>query len=107
MRILQVLTELDGLLKSYQSVNAAPADRKASDEGTGRPGIPASEVANRKDLRGTRIFSIDPTTARDLDDALSVTPLPNPGKDGLRQYRVGVHIADVAFYVRPATKLVG
>ena len=41
-----------------------------------------------------RIFSIDPSTARDLDDALSIEPLPTGN------YRVGVHIADVAHFVR-------
>lgn len=41
-----------------------------------------------------RLFSIDPPTARDLDDALSVEPLPGGN------FRVGVHIADVAHFVR-------
>lgn len=52
-----------------------------------------ADVASRRDLRLERVFSIDPPTARDLDDALSVTRLPN----GLR---VGVHIADVSHFVR-------
>ena len=39
--------------------------------------IPAAELARRRDLRKHRIFSIDPATARDLDDALSIEPLPN------------------------------
>ena len=41
-----------------------------------------------------RLFSIDPPTARDLDDALSVESLPEGN------FRVGVHIADVAHFVR-------
>ena len=41
-----------------------------------------------------RLFSIDPPTARDLDDALSVQPLPGGN------YRVGVHIADVAHFIK-------
>ena len=45
------------------------------------------------DLRDQCIFSIDPATARDLDDALSCELLP----DGL--FRVGVHIADVSYFV--------
>ena len=61
--------------------------------------IPAEEYAVRRDLRGTRIFSIDPETAKDLDDALSIEPL----EDGT--WRVGVHIADVSFFVRPGTAL--
>ena len=37
--------------------------------------VPAEELAKRKDFRSTRIFSIDPYTARDLDDALHCTDL--------------------------------
>jgi hypothetical protein len=54
--------------------------------------------------RSWRIFSIDPITARDLDDALSIAPLP-PGADGKARWRVGVHIADVASFVRPGGEL--
>ena len=46
-----------------------------------------------------RIFSIDPPTARDLDDALSIEALP------AGTFRVGVHIADVAFFVPPGSAL--
>ena len=49
----------------------------------------------RRDYRSQRIFTIDPTTARDLDDALHITALPN----GLVE--IGVHIADVSFFVQP------
>ncbi|KAK9829114.1 hypothetical protein WJX72_003965 [[Myrmecia] bisecta] len=61
--------------------------------------ISNEELAKRKDLRGSRIFSIDPPTARDLDDALSVEPLPNGN------LRVGVHIADVAHFIGPGSAL--
>lgn len=45
------------------------------------------------------MFTIDPPTARDLDDALSVQPMPNGN------FRVGVHIADVSHFVRHNTAL--
>ena len=61
--------------------------------------ITDEEVAKRRDLRGRRVFSIDPPTARDLDDALSVARLG----DGLVE--VGVHIADVAHFVHHGTEL--
>ena len=61
--------------------------------------IPEEEVAKRRDLRSHRIFSIDPTTAKDLDDALHVTRLP----DG--RVELGVHIADVSYYVKPGNAL--
>lgn len=37
--------------------------------------IPESEIAKRRDLRSYRIFTIDPYNAKDLDDALHITPL--------------------------------
>ncbi|KND02723.1 VacB and RNase II family 3'-5' exoribonuclease [Spizellomyces punctatus DAOM BR117] len=61
--------------------------------------IPQEEYRKRRDLRSERIFSIDPQTARDLDDAVSVKPL------GDGTFEVGVHIADVTHFVRPGTAL--
>uniref|UniRef100_A0A670K9D0 DIS3-like exonuclease 2 n=1 Tax=Podarcis muralis TaxID=64176 RepID=A0A670K9D0_PODMU len=61
--------------------------------------IPPEEFAKRRDLRQECIFTIDPSTARDLDDALSCKPLP----DG--NFEVGVHIADVSYFVKEDTAL--
>ncbi len=61
--------------------------------------IPEDEIHKRKDLRKTRIFSIDPTTAKDLDDALHITRI---NKD---TYEIGVHIADVSYFVKRGTEL--
>jgi len=61
--------------------------------------IPERELELRKDLRNERIFTIDPATAKDLDDALSI----KVNEDGT--YDVGVHIADVSFFVKPNTAL--
>ena len=55
--------------------------------------IPQHEYSYRRDLRKYCIFTIDPSTARDLDDALHVIKL----SDDL--YEVGVHIADVSYFV--------
>ncbi|KAI8807968.1 hypothetical protein BJ742DRAFT_295003 [Cladochytrium replicatum] len=63
--------------------------------------IPETEISKRRDMRFHRIFSIDPPTARDLDDAVSVTPLDEEG----HIYEVGVHIADVSHFVLPDTAL--
>lgn len=61
--------------------------------------IPSDEIAKRKDLRSTRIFTIDPYSARDLDDALHITELPNG------TFEIGVHIADVTYFLREGTAL--
>ncbi|MDY0094519.1 MAG: ribonuclease R [Candidatus Vecturithrix sp.] len=55
--------------------------------------IPEEEVRQRLDLRDQCIFTIDGENARDFDDAVSIERLENG------HYRLGVHIADVNFYV--------
>ncbi|MBN2582242.1 MAG: ribonuclease R [Planctomycetes bacterium] len=57
------------------------------------------EIARRTDLRGLLVVTIDPEDARDYDDAISIEPL-----DG-DLMRLGVHIADVSFFVRPGSPL--
>ncbi|XP_061790965.1 DIS3-like exonuclease 2 [Nerophis lumbriciformis] len=61
--------------------------------------IPPEEMTKRRDLRKECIFTIDPATARDLDDALSCKQLP----DG--NYELGVHIADVSYFVEEGSAL--
>ena len=61
--------------------------------------IPEKECQRRRDFRQECVFTIDPASARDLDDALSVTEV----SDGV--YRVGVHIADVSYFVRSGSAL--
>lgn len=61
--------------------------------------IPLTEFEYRADLRSDCIFTIDPETARDLDDAVSVKCLPN----GI--YEIGVHISDASFYLNEGTEL--
>jgi DIS3-like exonuclease 2 len=50
-------------------------------------------------LRSKRIFTIDPVTAKDLDDALSIEKI----NDTI--YEIGVHIADVSYFVQQGTEL--
>lgn len=61
--------------------------------------IEASEVHNRLDLRDVPTFTIDPSDARDFDDALSFRTLENGNLE------IGVHIADVTHYVKPHSPL--
>jgi ribonuclease R len=53
-----------------------------------------ADLRGREDLRGEIIFTVDPETAKDFDDAVS---LSRKGTDWI----LGVHIADVSHYVEP------
>ena len=60
-----------------------------------------NEIVRRRDMRDVFTFTIDPADAKDFDDALSFEiESADPAV-----YRIGVHIADVSFYVRPDTKV--
>jgi DIS3-like exonuclease 2 len=59
-------------------------------------------LEGRRDYRGERIFTIDPTTAKDLDDALHIKLLEGDG-NGRGIVEVGVHIADVSYFVTPGS----
>lgn len=61
--------------------------------------IPASEIPNRIDWRDKLIITIDPATAKDLDDAIWVEKKTDGG------WLLAVHIADVSHYVKPASPM--
>jgi len=61
--------------------------------------LDAEEIGRRRDFRGLKIVTIDGESARDFDDAVLVTPLPNGN------WELQVHIADVSYYVGPGTAL--
>ena len=61
--------------------------------------VSLKDIQAREDLRHLTTLTIDPDTAKDFDDALSLT------KDSEGIYHLGVHIADVSHYVRPGTAL--
>jgi len=61
--------------------------------------IQESEIKKRRDMRDTLTFTIDPKDAKDFDDALSFKKLENGN------YEIGIHIADVSYYLQEGTIL--
>ncbi len=61
--------------------------------------VSEEEIKKRKDLRDQLIVTIDGEEAKDLDDAVTVTKLENGN------YKLGVHIADVSYYVKEGTPI--
>jgi ribonuclease R len=76
-------------------VLAEAADRALETVATLDP----EDLAEREDFRDLPIVTIDGETARDFDDAVLVRDLPNGNTE------LQVHIADVSWYVRPASAL--
>jgi ribonuclease R len=90
-------TEIHSILHEYGL--PYKFDRDVEEESEKIPLFPSeSEISKRRDMRDVLTFTIDPDTAKDFDDALSVEWV-----DG--KLSVGIHIADVSHYVKPGTKL--
>ena len=87
-------TEMHAIIAEYNlpfqfPKNVLQASKRISEE------ISPEEIAKRRDFRGITTFTIDPETAKDFDDALSIRKLDNGN------WEIGVHIADVSHYVKP------
>jgi ribonuclease R len=91
-------TEIHAILLEYDLPEAFPPEVLAEAEALPKE-IPPEEIERRHDFRDILTFTIDPEDAKDFDDAISFRVLPS----GL--YEVGIHIADVSYYVRPGTAL--
>jgi ribonuclease R len=105
-RVKQVLGKPDepgldvlAILLGHQLPLEFPSEVEEEADGVARRGITEVDLDGRTDLRDRLVFTVDPADARDHDDALSIHPL----SDG--RFEVGVHIADVSFYVEEGSAL--
>ena len=104
-KVLEVLgqpgdndTEMNAIMAEYELPVKFPTNvEKAADKIAEK--IPSEEIKKRKDFRDITTFTIDPKDAKDFDDALSVRRLENGNIE------VGVHIADVSYYVEENSTL--
>jgi len=90
--------ELMAILHKYElDLEFPSAAQKEADKAPSK--VTTSQLEGRRDLRKSFTFTIDPDDAKDFDDALSLD-YPNE-----RSTRVGIHIADVAAYVKSGSAL--
>jgi ribonuclease R len=89
---LAILIKKHELPDAFPPEAAAEADRFGSD-------VPESAWQNRETFFDQRVFTIDGADAKDFDDAVHLEKRPDGG------WRLGVHIADVAQYVKQGTPL--
>ena len=61
--------------------------------------VTPEDYAGRRDLRDMEIFTIDSDDTKDIDDAISIEKYANG------HYKLGVHIADVSYYVKEGSPL--
>lgn len=89
--------EMQSILAEYDFPLDFP---KEVEEEASRITLPTKrDYEGRKDFRDVCTFTIDPADAKDFDDALSYRPLPDGNAE------VGVHIADVSYYVKPGSAI--
>ncbi|MBQ9475463.1 MAG: ribonuclease R [Bacteroidales bacterium] len=89
-------TEIHAILAEFDLPYRFSAEvEKAADAISGK--ITPADLKGRRDFRDTLTFTIDPADAKDFDDAISFKSLQNGN------FEVGVHIADVSWYVKPGT----
>ena len=86
-------TEMHAILAEYGLPYSYPENVEQAAEDIPSE-ITDASLAGREDFRNVTTFTIDPRDAKDFDDALSIRPI----KKGL--WEVGVHIADVSYYVQ-------
>ncbi len=90
-------TEIHSILEEYGLPYDFDEDVIAESEAIPTE-ISQAEIDKRRDMRDVLTFTIDPATAKDFDDALSLEWING-------EMFVGVHIADVSHYLRPDTQL--
>ena len=89
-------TEMHAILAEFAHPYHFPAEVVKDAEGIPAE-ITVKDISARRDFRQVPTFTIDPADARDFDDALSLNKLDNGN------WEVGVHIADVTYYVKPGS----
>ncbi len=92
------LYDVAAAIEEFEIMHAFSSDtlQEAKDRASS---IGKEDLAGRTDLTELPSITIDPETAKDFDDAISLT------KDKKGHFHLAVHIADAAYYVKPGSSL--
>lgn len=90
--------EMNSIMYEYNLPIDFPEDVKLESDNISEI-ITDEDIIGRRDMRKVVTFTIDPDTAKDFDDALSVNVINE------NEIEIGVHIADVSHYVKKNTKI--
>lgn len=94
----KLIEEFNSILEEFNLPFDFPANVKLETENINQPDI-KKLIKKRLDLRKETVITIDPYDAKDFDDALSLKILSNGN------YYLGVHIADVSYFVKEGTAI--
>ena len=102
VQVMDQSDESDFAMKQILMENGFPLKfpEEVIEESERTPGtLSQKEIVTRKDIRNVFTITIDPQDAKDFDDAISLQKLENGN------YEIGVHIADVSYYIEPGSPL--
>ena len=102
VQVMDQSDESDFAMKQILMENGFPLKfpDEVIEESERTPGtLSQKEIVTRKDIRNVFTITIDPQDAKDFDDAISLQKLDNGN------YEIGVHIADVSYYIEPGSPL--
>ena len=102
VQVMDQSDESDFAMKQILMENGFPLKfpDEVIEESERTPGtLSQKEIVTRKDIRNVFTITIDPQDAKDFDDAISLQKLENGN------YEIGVHIADVSYYIEPGSAL--
>ncbi len=88
----------EAVLANYKARLHFDGPTQAEARKVAQKGIQPSELMDRLDLTGYNIFTIDGADTKDIDDAISLDKIGD-------EWELGVHIADVSYYVKPGSAL--
>ena len=94
--------ETIGVMRAYALADKFPPEVMEAAREAGRKYSDKEIPADREDLTNTFICTIDPPDAKDFDDAISIQRLEGEGD---AKWELGVHIADVSYFVEPDSAL--